>query len=102
MQALDATRVAGLPAVVRPSFTLGGTGGGIAYTIEELYDLVLAGVEASPTNEVLIEELVAGWKEFEMEVVRDKDDNCIIVCSIENIDPMGVHTGELRSPSRPR
>ena len=93
MQALDATRVAGLPAVVRPSFTLGGTGGGIAYTIEELYDLVLAGVEASPTNEVLIEESVAGWKEFEMEVVRDKDDNCIIVCSIENIDPMGVHTG---------
>lgn len=94
MQALEATRVAGLPAVVRPSFTLGGTGGGIAYTIEELYELVLAGVEASPTNEVLIEESVAGWKEFEMEVVRDKDDNCIIVCSIENVDPMGVHTGD--------
>ena len=86
-------KVTGLPAVVRPSFTLGGTGGGIAYTIEELYDLVLAGVDASPTNEVLIEESVAGWKEFEMEVVRDRDDNCIIVCSIENVDPMGVHTG---------
>lgn len=93
-QALEATKIAGLPAVVRPSFTLGGTGGGIAYTIEELYDLVLTGVEASPTNEVLIEESVAGWKEFEMEVVRDRQDNCIIVCSIENIDPMGVHTGD--------
>ena len=93
MQALEATRITGLPAIIRPSFTLGGTGGGIAYTIEELYELVLAGVDASPTNEVLIEESVAGWKEFEMEVVRDKDDNCIIVCSIENVDPMGVHTG---------
>jgi carbamoyl-phosphate synthase large subunit len=94
LQALQATKTTGLPAVVRPSFTLGGTGGGIAYTIEELYDLVLAGIDASPTNEVLIEESVLGWKEFEMEVVRDKADNCIIVCSIENVDPMGVHTGD--------
>ncbi|ESR26911.1 carbamoyl-phosphate synthase large subunit [Lutibaculum baratangense] len=94
IQALNASKVTGLPAIIRPSFTLGGTGGGIAYTLEELYDLVLTGVEASPTNEVLIEESVLGWKEFEMEVVRDRDDNCIIICSIENIDPMGVHTGD--------
>ncbi len=94
MQALHALSVTGLPAIIRPSFTLAGTGGGIAYTLEELYDLVLAGLDASPTHEVLIEESVLGWKEFEMEVVRDKDDNCIIVCSIENIDPMGVHTGD--------
>ncbi len=94
LQALEARQVTGLPAIVRPSFTLGGLGGGIAYTLEELYDLVLGGVEASPTNEVLVEESVLGWKEFEMEVVRDTDDNCIIICSIENIDPMGVHTGD--------
>ncbi len=94
LQALKAYEVTGLPAIVRPSFTLGGLGGGIAYTLEELYDLVLGGVEASPTNEVLVEESVLGWKEFEMEVVRDTDDNCIIICSIENIDPMGVHTGD--------
>ena len=94
MQALHALSVTGLPAIIRPSFTLAGTGGGIAYTLEELYDLTLAGLDASPTHEVLIEESVLGWKEFEMEVVRDKDDNCIIVCSIENIDPMGVHTGD--------
>ncbi|WP_181706778.1 carbamoyl-phosphate synthase large subunit [Chthonobacter rhizosphaerae] len=94
LQALEASKVTGLPAIVRPSFTLGGTGGGIAYTLEELYELVLTGVEASPTSEVLVEESVLGWKEFEMEVVRDRDDNCIIVCSIENIDPMGVHTGD--------
>ncbi|MDQ0314078.1 carbamoyl-phosphate synthase large subunit [Amorphus orientalis] len=93
-QALNASKVTGLPAIIRPSFTLGGTGGGVAYTLEELYDLVLSGIEASPTNEVLIEQSVLGWKEFEMEVVRDKDDNCIIICSIENIDPMGVHTGD--------
>jgi len=93
-QALEASRVTGLPAIVRPSFTLGGTGGGIAYTLDELYELVLIGVDASPTNEVLIEQSVLGWKEFEMEVVRDKADNCIIVCSIENVDPMGVHTGD--------
>ncbi|MEP2944495.1 MAG: carbamoyl-phosphate synthase large subunit [Hyphomicrobiales bacterium] len=94
MQALKASEITGLPAIVRPSFTMGGQGGGIAYTLEELYDLVLSGVEASPTDEVLVEESVLGWKEFEMEVVRDKADNCIIICSIENIDPMGVHTGD--------
>ncbi len=93
-QTFAAFQVTGLPAIVRPSFTLGGTGGGIAYTLEELYDLVLQGIEASPTSEVLIEESILGWKEYEMEVVRDKDDNCIIVCSIENVDPMGVHTGD--------
>ncbi len=94
LQALKASETTGLPAIVRPSFTLGGTGGGIAYTLEELYDIVLSGVDASPTNEVLIEESIVGWKEFEMEVVRDKADNCIIICSIENVDPMGVHTGD--------
>jgi len=94
LQALKASEVTGLPAIVRPSFTLGGTGGGIAYTLEELYEIVLNGVDASPTDEVLIEESIVGWKEFEMEVVRDKADNCIIICSIENIDPMGVHTGD--------
>ena len=94
MQALKASKVTGLPAIVRPSFTMGGQGGGIAYTLEELYELVLGGVDASPTNEVLVEESVLGWKEYEMEVVRDKADNCIIICSIENIDPMGVHTGD--------
>jgi carbamoyl-phosphate synthase large subunit len=84
----------GLPAVIRPSFTLGGTGGGIAYNREEFEQIVLAGLDASPTTEVLIEESVVGWKEYEMEVVRDCADNCIIVCSIENVDPMGVHTGD--------
>src|ERR1700750_1456964 len=84
----------GLPAVIRPSFTMGGTGGGIAYTREKFFAIVEGGLEASPTNEVLIEESVLGWKEFEMEVVRDKADNAIIVCSIENIDAMGVHTGD--------
>ena len=94
LQALEAYKVTGLPAIIRPSFTLGGTGGGIAYTLDELYEIVLSGIEASPTNEVLIEESIVGWKEYEMEVVRDKDDNCIIICSIENVDPMGVHTGD--------
>ncbi len=94
MQALEATKTTGLPAIVRPSFTLGGQGGGIAYTLEELYKLVIGGVDASPTNEVLVEESILGWKEYEMEVVRDKADNCIIICSIENVDPMGVHTGD--------
>ncbi len=94
MQALEATKTTGLPAIVRPSFTMGGQGGGIAYTLEELYKLVIGGVDASPTNEVLVEESILGWKEFEMEVVRDKADNCIIICSIENVDPMGVHTGD--------
>src|SRR5947208_2339413 len=84
----------GLPAIIRPSFTLGGTGGGIAYNREEFVQIVTGGLEASPTTEVLIEESVLGWKEFEMEVVRDKADNAIIICSIENLDPMGVHTGD--------
>jgi carbamoyl-phosphate synthase large subunit len=84
----------GLPAVIRPSFTLGGTGGGIAYNKEEFEQIVSGGLEASPTTEVLIEESIVGWKEFEMEVVRDRADNCIIVCSIENVDPMGIHTGD--------
>jgi carbamoyl-phosphate synthase large subunit len=84
----------GLPAVIRPSFTLGGTGGGIAYNKEEFEQIVAGGLEASPTTEVLIEESIVGWKEYEMEVVRDRADNCIIVCSIENVDPMGVHTGD--------
>jgi carbamoyl-phosphate synthase large subunit len=84
----------GLPAVIRPSFTLAGTGGGIAYTREEFDEIVTRGLDASPTTEVLIDESVLGWKEYEMEVVRDRKDNCIIICSIENIDPMGVHTGD--------
>ncbi|WP_274628071.1 carbamoyl-phosphate synthase large subunit [Arvimicrobium flavum] len=90
-QALDHV---GLPAIIRPSFTLGGTGGGIAYNRAEFFDIVSAGLDASPTTEVLVEESVLGWKEYEMEVVRDKADNCIIICSIENVDPMGVHTGD--------
>ncbi|MBV1702248.1 MAG: carbamoyl-phosphate synthase large subunit [Hyphomicrobiales bacterium] len=84
----------GLPAIIRPSFTMGGTGGGIAYNKAEYIDIIERGIDASPTSEVLVEESVLGWKEYEMEVVRDKNDNCIIVCSIENIDPMGVHTGD--------
>ena len=93
-QALMALSEIGLPAIIRPSFTMGGTGGGIAYNKEEFLDIIERGLDASPTNEVLIEESVLGWKEFEMEVVRDKKDNCIIICSIENLDPMGVHTGD--------
>ncbi|TAM18772.1 MAG: carbamoyl-phosphate synthase large subunit [Candidimonas sp.] len=85
---------AGFPVVIRPSFTMGGSGGGIAYNPEEFEAICRRGIEASPTNELLIEESLLGWKEFEMEVVRDKADNCIIVCSIENLDPMGVHTGD--------
>ncbi|CAN5186047.1 carbamoyl-phosphate synthase large subunit [soil metagenome] len=92
--ALAALEKVGLPAIIRPSFTLGGTGGGIAYNREEFEAIVSGGLEASPTSEVLIEESVLGWKEYEMEVVRDKADNAIIICSIENIDPMGVHTGD--------
>jgi carbamoyl-phosphate synthase large subunit len=84
----------GLPAIIRPSFTLAGTGGGIAYNVEEFDEIVERGLDLSPIHEVLIEESVLGWKEFEMEVVRDVADNCIIVCSIENVDPMGVHTGD--------
>ena len=93
-QALAALDDIGLPAIIRPSFTLGGTGGGIAYTRHEFIEIVERGMDASPTDEVLVEESVLGWKEFEMEVVRDRKDNCIIICSIENIDPMGVHTGD--------
>ncbi|HEX3442364.1 MAG TPA: carbamoyl-phosphate synthase large subunit, partial [Pseudolabrys sp.] len=93
-QALEALEDIGLPAIIRPSFTLGGTGGGIAYNKAEFIEIVEGGIDASPTSEVLIEESVLGWKEFEMEVVRDKKDNCIIICSIENVDPMGVHTGD--------
>src|SRR5215813_3528202 len=93
-QALVALESVGLPAIVRPSFTLGGTGGGVAYNAREFEDIVRGGLRVSPTHEVLIEESVLGWKEYEMEVVRDRADNCIIVCSIENIDPMGVHTGD--------
>ncbi len=92
--ALEALDDIGLPAIIRPSFTLGGTGGGIAYNKAEFIDIVERGIDASPTSEVLVEESVLGWKEYEMEVVRDRADNCIIVCSIENIDPMGVHTGD--------
>src|ERR1700710_1371885 len=93
-QALEALDDIGLPAIIRPSFTMGGTGGGIAYNKAEFVAIVERGLDASPTKEVLIEESVLGWKEFEMEVVRDSKDNCIIVCSIENLDPMGVHTGD--------
>src|SRR5712672_454484 len=93
-EAIGALDQVGLPAILRPSFTLGGTGGGIAYNRDEYFDIVQGGVDASPVGEVLVEESVLGWKEYEMEVVRDRRDNCIIVCSIENIDPMGIHTGD--------
>jgi carbamoyl-phosphate synthase large subunit len=87
-------RAVGLPAIIRPSFTLGGTGGGIAYNRDEYFEIVQGGIDASPVGEVLVEESVLGWKEYEMEVVRDRHDNCIIICSIENVDPMGIHTGD--------
>jgi carbamoyl-phosphate synthase large subunit len=93
-EAAAALEVVGLPAIIRPSFTLGGTGGGIAYNREEFFEIIERGLDASPTHSVLVEESVLGWKEFEMEVVRDHADNCIIICSIENVDPMGVHTGD--------
>ena len=93
-EAINALDRVGLPAIIRPSFTLGGTGGGIAYNRDEYFDIVQGGIDASPVGEVLVEESVLGWKEYEMEVVRDRNDNCIIICSIENIDPMGVHTGD--------
>jgi len=93
-QAIEIQTKVGYPTIIRPSFTLGGSGGGIAYNREELIEIVKRGLDLSPTSEVLVEESVLGWKEFEMEVVRDKADNCIIVCSIENLDPMGVHTGD--------
>ena len=93
-EALEALDFVGLPTIIRPSFTMGGTGGGIAYNKEEFITIVEGGLDASPVTEVLIEESVLGWKEYEMEVVRDRADNCIIICSIENVDPMGVHTGD--------
>ena len=93
-EAMAALDVVGLPTIIRPSFTMGGTGGGIAYNKEEFVRIVTGGLDASPTTEVLVEESVLGWKEYEMEVVRDKADNAIIICAIENIDPMGVHTGD--------
>ncbi|MDY0072432.1 MAG: carbamoyl-phosphate synthase large subunit [Thauera sp.] len=93
-EALQVQGGIGFPVIIRPSFTLGGTGGGIAYNMEEFHEICKRGLEASPTNELLIEESLLGWKEYEMEVVRDRADNCIIICSIENLDPMGVHTGD--------
>ena len=93
-QAWDIQATVGFPTIVRPSFTLGGSGGGIAYNREEFEEIVARGLDQSPTTEVLLEESVLGWKEFEMEVIRDRNDNCIIVCSIENLDPMGIHTGD--------
>ena len=93
-EAKNVLKEIGLPAIVRPSFTLGGTGGGIAYGKKEYYETIKNGLSESPKNQVLIEECLEGWKEFEMEVVRDKNDNCIIICSIENVDPMGTHTGD--------
>ena len=93
-EALEAQKQAGYPTIIRPSFTMGGSGGGIAYNKEEFIEICERGLDLSPTNELLIEESVLGWKEYEMEVVRDSKDNCIIICSIENFDPMGVHTGD--------
>src|SRR5579872_3792675 len=93
-EALAVQAEIGFPTIIRPSFTLGGSGGGIAYNRDEFVEICTRGLDLSPTNELLIEESVIGWKEFEMEVVRDRNDNCIIVCTIENIDPMGVHTGD--------
>ncbi|MGB3627182.1 MAG: carbamoyl-phosphate synthase large subunit, partial [Henriciella sp.] len=93
-RAMEALDEIGLPAIIRPAFTLGGTGGGVAYNVEEYEEIVRSGLAASPVAQVLIDESLLGWKEFEMEVVRDKADNAIIICAIENIDPMGVHTGD--------
>ena len=93
-EALEVLERTGLPSIIRPSFTMGGTGGGVAYNREEFIQIVTGGLDASPTTEVLIEESLLGWKEYEMEVVRDRNDNAIIICSIENVDPMGVHTGD--------
>ncbi|MCL2761395.1 MAG: carbamoyl-phosphate synthase large subunit [Desulfuromonadales bacterium] len=93
-EAMEVVKIVGFPAIIRPSYTLGGTGGGIAYNMEEYERMTLAGIEASPTNEILVEESVIGWKEFELEVMRDTADNVVIICSIENLDPMGVHTGD--------
>src|SRR5512137_1744210 len=93
-EAMQVVREVGFPAIIRPSFTLGGTGGGIAYNMEEYEKLAMAGIEASPTSEILVEESIIGWKEYELEVMRDTKDNVVIICSIENFDPMGVHTGD--------
>jgi carbamoyl-phosphate synthase large subunit len=93
-EAMEIIREIGFPAIIRPSFTLGGTGGGIAYNLEEYEKMALAGIDASPTDEILVEESVIGWKEYELEVMRDTKDNVVIICSIENLDPMGVHTGD--------
>jgi carbamoyl-phosphate synthase large subunit len=93
-EAMEIIEQIGFPVIIRPSFTLGGTGGGIAYNMEEYEQLAMAGIDASPTNEVLVEESVIGWKEFELEVMRDTADNVVIICSIENLDPMGIHTGD--------
>ena len=93
-EALSAQKQFGYPVIVRPSFTMGGSGGGIAYNRDDFIDICQSGLYLSPTSELLIEESIIGWKEYEMEVVRDRHDNCIIVCSIENLDPMGVHTGD--------
>src|SRR5271169_6060278 len=93
-EALQVQAMVGFPAIIRPSFTMGGSGGGIAYNREEFTAICERGLDASPTRELLIEESLLGWQEFEMEVVRDRADNCIIICSIENLDPMGVHTGD--------
>ena len=96
--ALEALEEIGLPAIIRPAFTMGGTGGGVAYNREEYEHFCRSGMDASPVGQILVDESLLGWKEFEMEVVRDTADNAIIVCAIENVDPMGVHTGD-RSPS---
>ena len=93
-EAMEIIKDVGLPAIIRPSFTLGGEGGGVAYNIEEFREKAKKGLEASPINEILIEESVIGWKEFELEVMRDLNDNVVIICSIENFDPMGIHTGD--------
>ena len=93
-QAVKVLKQIGLPAIIRPAFTLGGLGGGIAKNKKEFFRIVKNGLHESPVNQILVEECLEGWKEFEMEVVRDKKDNCIIVCSIENLDPMGIHTGD--------
>jgi carbamoyl-phosphate synthase large subunit len=93
-EAMDVIKAVGFPAIIRPSYTLGGTGGGIAYNMEEYEKMAMAGIDASPTNEILVEESVIGWKEYELEVMRDTADNVVIICSIENFDPMGVHTGD--------
>lgn len=92
--ALDVLDEIGLPAIIRPAFTLGGTGGGVAYNREQYEEIIRSGLAASPVAQVLVDESLLGWKEYEMEVVRDKADNCIIICAIENVDPMGVHTGD--------